>query len=95
MRFSALKSPEATENHLRERLQAMAEDRVDANHPDKGSNTPFPVPLVILGGKYDLFQNLESENKKVVCKALRFFAHNYGSTLQFYRLHFLTPNFTW
>ncbi len=70
---------------LRERLQALADERIDPGHPDKGSNQPFPVPLVILGGKYDQFQNMESENKKVICKALRFLAHNYGATLQFYR----------
>ncbi len=63
----------------------MTEERNEAGHPDKGSNQPFMVPLVIVGGKYDLFQNIESENKKVVCKALRFLAHNYGATLQFYR----------
>ena len=83
--IAALKSPEAIESQLRERLQSLMEDRVDGNHPDKGSNQPFPVPLVILGGKYDLFQNIESENKKTICKALRFIAHNYGATLQFYR----------
>ena len=83
--IAALKSPEAIESQLRERLQSLMEDRVDGTHPDKGSNQPFPVPLVILGGKYDLFQNIESENKKTICKALRFIAHNYGATLQFYR----------
>jgi hypothetical protein len=51
-----LKSPEAIENQLRERLQALTEERIESSHPDKGSNQPFPVPLVIIGGKYDLFQ---------------------------------------
>ena len=44
------------------------------------------LPLVILGGKYDLFQNFDPEKKKIVCRALRFFSHHHGAALQFYRL---------
>ena len=46
---------------LRERLQSMAEDRNEKDHPDKGSNQPFPVPLVILGGKYDLVISFKAQ----------------------------------
>ena len=49
-------------------------------------------PIVILGGKYDLFQNMEPEKKKTVCKALRFFSHFYGATLQFYRYNHTCNN---
>ena len=41
---------------------------------------------MILGGKYDLFQNFDPEKKKIVCRALRFFSHHHGAALQFYRL---------
>ncbi len=54
------------------------------NHPDKGYTHPLLVPFVILGGNYDLFQNLDVD-KKLVCKTLRFFAHYYGASLMFYR----------
>jgi len=37
-----------------------------------------------LGGKYDEFQNFDPEKKKIICKALRFFAHYRGASLQFY-----------
>ena len=40
---------------------------------------------MILGGKYDLFQNFDPEKKKIVCRALRFFSHHHGAALQFYR----------
>ena len=53
-------------------------------HPDKDHIRPFPLPLIILGGRYDEFQNFEPEKKKIICKALRFFAHYHGASLQFY-----------
>ena len=81
-----LKSQEAKDTHLQETLNAeMKKDRLEGEHPDFKATEPFPLPIVILGGKYDLFQNMEPEKKKIVCKALRFFSHFYGATLQFYR----------
>ena len=80
------KSQEAKDMKLKESLNDMAKvERLDAEHPDIQGAEPFPLPIVILGGKYDLFQNMEPEKKKIVCKALRFFCHFYGATLQFYR----------
>ena len=70
---------------LESRLNALTEARSDKEHPDFPKTEPFPVPLVILGGKYDVFQDMESEKKKTVCKALRFMAMHYGASLQFYR----------
>ena len=82
----SLKSQEAKDQNLQETLmQTLNKDRVDSDHPDLEATEPFPLPIVILGGKYDLFQNMEPEKKKIVCKALRFFCHFYGATLQFYR----------
>ena len=48
--------------------------------------TPFLVPLIIIGGKYDLFQEFGSEERKVICKTLRFLAHTHGATLQFFSI---------
>ncbi|XP_040583699.1 cytoplasmic dynein 2 light intermediate chain 1 [Lepeophtheirus salmonis] len=53
-------------------------------HPDRSKIDPLPIPLVIIGGKYDEFQNFEPEQKKVICRALRYLAHHYGASLQFY-----------
>lgn len=42
---------------------------------------PCKVPLAIIGTKYDLYQQLDPEKKKVIAKTLRFLAHNYGASL--------------
>ncbi|XP_032881408.1 cytoplasmic dynein 2 light intermediate chain 1 isoform X1 [Amblyraja radiata] len=54
------------------------------NHPDWELVDPFPLPLVIIGSKYDILQNFESEKRRVICKTLRFVAHYYGGSLLFY-----------
>ncbi|KAM3716648.1 Cytoplasmic dynein 2 light intermediate chain [Dirofilaria immitis] len=41
----------------------------------------FPIPLILLGAKYDEFQNFEPEQRKNICKFLRFMAHTNGATL--------------
>ena len=51
---------------------------------DAGAVKVFPVPLIILGGMYDTFQNFDPENPPVICRTLRFIAHSHGATLQFY-----------
>ncbi|XP_015413349.1 PREDICTED: cytoplasmic dynein 2 light intermediate chain 1 [Myotis davidii] len=43
------------------------------DHPDRELIDPFPIPLVIIGSKYDIFQDFDSETRKVICKTLRFF----------------------
>ncbi|XP_076016457.1 cytoplasmic dynein 2 light intermediate chain 1 [Genypterus blacodes] len=53
------------------------------DYPDRDLISPFPVPLLIVGSKYDLFQELDSHNKKVVSKTLRFIAHYYAASLIF------------
>lgn len=50
-------------------------------HDDRKGVTPFPVPLLIVANKYDLFQNEESERKKWMARTLRYFAHKNGATL--------------
>ena len=82
----AFKSQEAKDQNLEQNLtDRMKKENLDNEHPDIHGMEPFTLPIVILGGKYDLFQNMEPEKKKIVCKALRFFTHFYGATLQFYR----------
>uniref|UniRef100_A0A8C9THR1 Cytoplasmic dynein 2 light intermediate chain 1 n=1 Tax=Scleropages formosus TaxID=113540 RepID=A0A8C9THR1_SCLFO len=53
------------------------------DHPDRELINPFPVPLLIIGSKFDIFQDFDSEKKKVISKTLRFLAHYYGASLIF------------
>ena len=81
----ALKNPEATQHEIEEKLKQKSKAGQDEEHPDRDVIRPFPLPLIILGGKYDEFQNFDPEKKKIICKALRFFAHYHGASLEFYR----------
>uniref|UniRef100_A0A9J7ZG87 Cytoplasmic dynein 2 light intermediate chain 1 n=2 Tax=Cyprinus carpio TaxID=7962 RepID=A0A9J7ZG87_CYPCA len=51
------------------------------DYPDRELISPFPVPLLIVGSKFDIFQDFDSEKRKVICKTLRFIAHFYGASL--------------
>lgn len=53
------------------------------DYPDRELISPFPVPLLIIGSKYDIFQEFDSDKKKVICKTLRFLAHYYAASLIF------------
>ncbi|XP_037637594.1 cytoplasmic dynein 2 light intermediate chain 1 isoform X2 [Sebastes umbrosus] len=53
------------------------------DYPDRELISPFPVPLLIIGSKYDIFQEFDSDKKKVVSKTLRFVAHYYAASLIF------------
>ena len=52
-------------------------------HPDENVVDVKPVPVIILGNKYDIFKNDESLKKKALCQALRFIAHKHGASLAF------------
>ncbi|KAJ8308790.1 hypothetical protein KUTeg_013664 [Tegillarca granosa] len=51
---------------------------------DKNMMDPFLIPLIIVGGKADIFQDFDSEKRKIICKTLRFVAHVNGAALQVY-----------
>ncbi|XP_002732906.1 cytoplasmic dynein 2 light intermediate chain 1-like [Saccoglossus kowalevskii] len=68
---------------LQPRMKNKAWSKFGEDHPDKDMIEPFPVPLVIIGCKYDVFQDFDSEKRKVICRTLRFVAHSHGATLQF------------
>uniref|UniRef100_A0A1A8N4Q0 Cytoplasmic dynein 2 light intermediate chain 1 n=2 Tax=Nothobranchius rachovii TaxID=451742 RepID=A0A1A8N4Q0_9TELE len=53
------------------------------DYPDRELISPFPVPLLIVGSKYDLFQEFHSDKKKAISKTLRFVAHYYAASLVF------------
>ena len=78
---SALKTEQARNLKVEERLEKDASARVGEDHPDVQHIKPFPVPLLILGGMYDVFQDLEPEKKKVICRTLRYLAHMNGASV--------------
>ncbi|GLD63948.1 cytoplasmic dynein 2 light intermediate chain 1 [Lates japonicus] len=61
----------------------MAARVLPKDYPDRELISPFPVPLLIIGSKYDIFQEFDSDKKKVVSKTLRFVAHYYAASLIF------------
>jgi len=73
----------AKDSSLPQYLRKKAIARIGEDHPDKDVLDPLPVPLVILGTKYDLFQDIAPEHRKLICKTLRFVAHMNGASLHF------------
>uniref|UniRef100_A0A0M3J0M0 Cytoplasmic dynein 2 light intermediate chain 1 n=1 Tax=Anisakis simplex TaxID=6269 RepID=A0A0M3J0M0_ANISI len=55
-----------------------------SDHQDASMLKPLPIPLAIVGAKYDVFQNFEPENRKNICKILRFMAHSNFASLQMF-----------
>jgi dynein light intermediate chain 2 len=70
-------SPDAA-NKLREQSGFKWEGHIDSRRV-----FPIPIQTIIVGTKYDVFGIEESENKKWMCRALRFFAHSNGCDLTF------------
>lgn len=66
-----------------ERLRHDAMARYGSAHPDKDDVTPMPVPLLILGNKFDLFRDEDPVKRKGVVQAVRYLAHMYGATVLF------------
>ncbi|CAJ0946550.1 unnamed protein product, partial [Mesorhabditis belari] len=68
---------------VHDRLLANAKARI-AGHSDLTLCDPFPIPIAFVGAKYDEFQNFESDDRRQICKAMRFLAHHYAANLLFY-----------
>lgn len=64
-------------------LNSNSVNRVGADHADVNTLTLLPVPVLIVGGKYDKFQDMDPEIKKHVCRCLRSIAHTIGAALLF------------
>ncbi|RDD39755.1 Cytoplasmic dynein 2 light intermediate chain 1 [Trichoplax sp. H2] len=69
---------------IHEFLKQQLNRRINEDHPDKSLMEPLLVPLVIVGSKYDIYQDFDPEKRKIISKTLRFIAHTYGATLQFF-----------
>ncbi|TPX48015.1 hypothetical protein SeMB42_g02012 [Synchytrium endobioticum] len=64
-------------------LRKHAWKKYGGEHPDQSELKPSPIPLVVIGTKYDLFRDFEPETRKLVCKTLRYAAHINGASLIF------------
>ncbi|XP_050082588.1 cytoplasmic dynein 2 light intermediate chain 1 [Anopheles aquasalis] len=65
-------------------MKELTMQRIGKDHPDLATLELFPFPIVIIGGKYDIFQNLDSEIRKHVSRCLRSIAHTLGAAVLFY-----------
>lgn len=65
-------------------MEEAMRQKVGVDHVDLNTLEVLPFPVIIVGGKYDQFQNLDSEIKKHVCRCLRSIAHAIGAALIFY-----------
>lgn len=84
-RVSAVLNEEKKNNpDLEKVLMKKAWNRIGNVHTDKNMISPLLVPLVIVGSKYDMFQELASSKKEMVSKTLRFLTHYYGGMLQYF-----------
>ncbi|XP_064600600.1 cytoplasmic dynein 2 light intermediate chain 1-like isoform X2 [Liolophura sinensis] len=79
---AVIQEMKSTKPDIKDVLKQKCWHKLGADNPDKSLMDPFLIPLVIVGGKYDMFQEFESEKRKVICKALRFMAHTHGASLQ-------------
>lgn len=56
------------------------------NHQDLNTLEVMPCQIVIIGGKYDEYENLNTETKRNVVKFLRSISHTLGASLLFYSI---------
>jgi len=82
----AINEAKAGDPYIKDKLKKKAWERVGEENQDKNMMNPFLLPLVIVGSKYDLFQEFDSEKRKTICKTLRFIALVYGASLQFFTI---------
>ncbi|PAV70060.1 hypothetical protein WR25_14097 [Diploscapter pachys] len=69
---------------LKQRTAKGMKTRMEKYGDDAKLCAPFPIPITIIGGKYDEFQNFDSDKRRIVCQTLRFAAHYYGANLMFF-----------
>ncbi|KAG5676823.1 hypothetical protein PVAND_006630 [Polypedilum vanderplanki] len=72
------------DSEIRQFREKIIENEAYKNHPDIQTLEIMPCQVVILGGMYDQFENLNSEIKRHVIKFLRSISHTIGSSLIFY-----------
>ncbi|XP_051471576.1 cytoplasmic dynein 2 light intermediate chain 1 isoform X2 [Apus apus] len=74
---------EKTNPKVATEMKHRMRNNLQKDHPDYELVDPFPIPLVIIGSKYDVFHEFDSEMRKIISKTLRFISHYYGASLVF------------
>ncbi|NWS65383.1 DC2L1 protein, partial [Crotophaga sulcirostris] len=74
---------EKTNPEVATEIKQRMRNNLQRDHPDYELVDPFPIPLVIIGSKYDIFHEFDSEMRKIISKTLRFVSHYYGASLVF------------
>ncbi|KAA3672412.1 dynein light intermediate chain 2, cytosolic [Paragonimus westermani] len=62
-------------SHVRKKLRELALKRSSANHPDSEMMDPFPLPLIIIGSKYDLFTFVSSKEESLMKRIKTVLSH--------------------
>ncbi|TYZ69145.1 hypothetical protein PybrP1_010480 [[Pythium] brassicae (nom. inval.)] len=78
-----LKEKNPVEKLAVEKLKQDAMARYGSAHPDKDEVTPMPLPLLIIGNKYDTFRDEDTVKRKGIVQAVRYLAHMYGASVLF------------
>ncbi|KFO87756.1 Cytoplasmic dynein 2 light intermediate chain 1, partial [Buceros rhinoceros silvestris] len=74
---------EKTNPEVATEMKQWMRNNLQRDHPDYELIEPFPIPLVIIGSKYDIFHEFDSEMRKIISMTLRFVSHYYGASLVF------------
>lgn len=74
---------EKTDPEVAGEIKQKMQNNLQRDHPDYDLVDPFPIPLVIIGSKYDIFHEFDSEMRKIISRTLRFVSHYYGASLVF------------
>ncbi|CAG2177903.1 unnamed protein product, partial [Oppiella nova] len=71
------------DKNLNDRLKEKSMNRIGKQNEDIQQIIPFLIPIVIMGTKYDIFQNLDPEKQKLIVRYLRLISHTMGAQLIF------------
>nr|AAY54788.1 IP11519p [Drosophila melanogaster] len=84
LRDTAQQMMEKVTPELREILEQRTVERVGQQNKDSEKLDPLPFPVIIVGGKYDVFSGFDPIIRKHTCRCLRSMAHLIGGALLFY-----------
>jgi dynein light intermediate chain 2, cytosolic len=73
-----------SEGEIRQYKDKIIDNGACRDHPDINTVEIMPCKVVIVGGMYDKFENLDPEIKKHVVRFLRSISHTIGASLVFY-----------
>ncbi|KAL4146921.1 hypothetical protein PRNP1_010677 [Phytophthora ramorum] len=78
-----LKEKNPVEKFAVDALKQEAMARYGTGHPDKEEVTPLPLPVLVVGNKYETFRDEDSIKRKGVTQAVRYLSHMYGASVLF------------